>query len=263
MTDIVILLAGAGLMYLVCERWMQYKPLQNLFDFRFFLFREELMESVVCGIYLRKVIQLWHMILWYCEGGRSSDLCFFSTFDFGQRPLRLLERWPSGHLSSVLGQSSGLLTFSRVSLVPQAVKNLPEIRQTQVRSLGQEDPLEKGMATHSSMLAWRIPWSLMGYSSRGHKESNTTAQLTLWVTYQVWLMLLDFLCYMIKVICLHYRETAPFHDRKNWPRPWPNSPCLAPTVCRLLTDLTSHSKASFLPQALGILPKGCFQHSLR
>ena len=39
------------------------------------------------------------------------------------------------------------------------VKNLPAIQETWVRSLGQEDPLEKGMATHSSILAWRIPWT--------------------------------------------------------------------------------------------------------
>ena len=38
------------------------------------------------------------------------------------------------------------------------VKNLPEMWETQVRSLGWEDPLEKGMATHSSILAWKIPW---------------------------------------------------------------------------------------------------------
>jgi len=39
------------------------------------------------------------------------------------------------------------------------VKNLPEIRETWVQALGWEDPLEKGMATHSSILAWRIPWT--------------------------------------------------------------------------------------------------------
>ena len=44
-------------------------------------------------------------------------------------------------------------------LVAQMVKNLPTIQETQVGSLGQEDPLEKGMATHSSILAWRIPWT--------------------------------------------------------------------------------------------------------
>ena len=41
----------------------------------------------------------------------------------------------------------------------QMVKNLPAMQETQVRSLGQEDPLEKGMAIHSSILAWRIPWT--------------------------------------------------------------------------------------------------------
>ena len=39
------------------------------------------------------------------------------------------------------------------------VKNLPAMRAVQVQSLGQEDPLEKGMAAHSSILAWRIPWT--------------------------------------------------------------------------------------------------------
>ena len=44
------------------------------------------------------------------------------------------------------------------SLVAQLVKNLPAMRETWVQSLGWEDPLEKGMATHSSILTWRIPW---------------------------------------------------------------------------------------------------------
>ena len=41
----------------------------------------------------------------------------------------------------------------------QTVKNLPTVKETQVQSLSREDPLEKGMATHSSILAWRIPWT--------------------------------------------------------------------------------------------------------
>ena len=41
----------------------------------------------------------------------------------------------------------------------QMVKNLPAVQENWVQSLGQEDPLEKGMATHSSILAWRIPWT--------------------------------------------------------------------------------------------------------
>ena len=47
----------------------------------------------------------------------------------------------------------------RASLVAQMVKNLLAMQETQVRSLGLEDPLEKKMATHSSILAWRIPWT--------------------------------------------------------------------------------------------------------
>ena len=48
---------------------------------------------------------------------------------------------------------------ARASLVAQLVKNPPTMRETWVRSLGGEDPLEKGKATHSSILAWRIPWT--------------------------------------------------------------------------------------------------------
>ena len=44
-------------------------------------------------------------------------------------------------------------------LMAQMVKNLPTMWETQVQSLGREDPLEKGVATHSSILAWRIPWT--------------------------------------------------------------------------------------------------------
>ena len=50
------------------------------------------------------------------------------------------------------------MLFSWASLVAQTVKHLPVMRKTQVRSLGWEDLLEKEMATHSSILAWRIPW---------------------------------------------------------------------------------------------------------
>ena len=49
--------------------------------------------------------------------------------------------------------------MNRASLLAQMVKNLPAMQETKVQSLGQEDLLEKGMATHSSILAWRIPWT--------------------------------------------------------------------------------------------------------
>ena len=48
----------------------------------------------------------------------------------------------------------------RASLIAQLVKNLPAMQETLVQFLGWEDPLEKGKATHSSILAWRIPWTV-------------------------------------------------------------------------------------------------------
>ena len=65
---------------------------------------------------------------------------------------------------SELGRSSGEgigypLQYSWASLAAQMVKNLPALQKTWVRSLDWEDPLEEGMTTHSSILAWRIPWT--------------------------------------------------------------------------------------------------------
>ena len=47
----------------------------------------------------------------------------------------------------------------KLYVVAQMIKNLPAMQEMQVQSLGQENPLEKGMAMHSSILAWRIPWT--------------------------------------------------------------------------------------------------------
>ena len=62
------------------------------------------------------------------------------------------------------------------SLIAQLAKNLLGMRETRVRSLGQEDPLEKGMATHSSSLAWEISWTEepVRLQSMGSKELDTT-----------------------------------------------------------------------------------------
>ena len=56
-------------------------------------------------------------------------------------------------------RSSNTFSIYMTSLVAQMVKSLPAMQETQVQSLGWEDPLEKGMPTHSSILAWRIPWT--------------------------------------------------------------------------------------------------------
>ena len=61
-----------------------------------------------------------------------------------------------------------LLVIGRASLVAQMVKNPPAMRETWVRSLGREDPLKEGMATHSSILAWRIPTDRGGWQATVH-----------------------------------------------------------------------------------------------
>ena len=66
------------------------------------------------------------------------------------------------------------------SLMAQKVKNLPAMKKTWVRSLGWEDPMEKEMAAHSSILAWRIPWTEEPgglYSPWGHVEQDTTGDI--------------------------------------------------------------------------------------
>ena len=54
---------------------------------------------------------------------------------------------------------NSVLSHAWASLLAQMVKNLPAMQETWIQSLGHEDPLEKGMVTHSSTLAWRIPWT--------------------------------------------------------------------------------------------------------
>ena len=77
-------------------------------------------------------------------------------------------------------QRASLIAFLRAQLG----KNLPAMQETWVRFLGQEDLLEKGMATYSSILAWRIPWTEKpgGQHYMGHKESDMTERLTLFCT---------------------------------------------------------------------------------
>ena len=79
----------------------------------------------------------------------------------------------------------------------QLVKNPPAMWETRVRSLGWEDPLEKGKATHSSILAWRIPWTML---PRGRKESDTTERLSL-----------PFTSYEYTTLCLSILLLSCFH----------------------------------------------------
>ena len=73
-------------------------------------------------------------------------------------------------------------TTLRASLISQLLKNLPAMRETWIQSLGWEDLLEKGIATHSSFLAWKIPWAIksMGSQRVRHKWETFTSHTTLW-----------------------------------------------------------------------------------
>ena len=77
------------------------------------------------------------------------------------------------------------LQYSWASLVAQRVKNPPTMREMWVRSLGWEDPLEEGMATYSSILAWKIP---MDREAWGCKELGTTERVTQYRLRQEWLL---------------------------------------------------------------------------
>jgi len=70
------------------------------------------------------------------------------------------------------------LQYSWASLVAQLVKNPPAMRETWVWSLGWEDPLEKGKATHTSILAWRIPWTLQSMGSQRVRQDWMTFTFT-------------------------------------------------------------------------------------
>ena len=80
--------------------------------------------------------------------------------------------------SGIQGQFA-LALPGRASLVAQRLKRLPAMRETRVRSLGWEDPLEKEMATHCNILAWEILWTQEpgGLQATGRRESDTTERL--------------------------------------------------------------------------------------
>ena len=82
---------------------------------------------------------------------------------------------PSGLTDSSLDGWNRWWQWHPCLLIQQMVKNLPAMQETWVQSLGWEDPLEKGMATHSSILAWRIPWT--------QEPSSLQSMESQWVRY--------------------------------------------------------------------------------
>ena len=104
------------------------------------------------------------------------------------------KNWSSEMGNRWYGICKKRLWFILGPLVVQTVKNLPAVRETLVRSLGPEDPLENAMATHSSILAWRIPWTeepggpqTMGSQRVGHAWATNTFTCSLsWSWDKAW-----------------------------------------------------------------------------
>ena len=120
----------------------------------------------------------WFVMRHYCE---NSKLAGFPESSVGKE-----STCNAGDTSSIpgSGRSAGKgrgypLQYSWTFLVAQLVKNLPAMWETWVWSLGWKDPLEKGKATHSVILAWRIPWSPWGHRVRHNWATYfTSLQLT-------------------------------------------------------------------------------------
>ena len=83
-----------------------------------------------------------------------------------------------GFAEEILKTLAGSYQITRASLVAQMVKNLPEMQETWVRSLGWEDPLEEGMATHSSILACRIPMDRGAWQVTVHRVTKCQTRLS-------------------------------------------------------------------------------------
>ena len=108
-----------------------------------------------------------------------------------------MDRWTNGRQTgrSLTWHSFLLLFWMLASLVAQTVRNPPAMQAIWVRTLGQEDPLEKGMAFHSSILAWRIPWTeehrLQPMRSHRIGHSWATNTHTFWMYFPQYLLKID------------------------------------------------------------------------
>ena len=137
-----------------------------IYIFFFFTFFSLKGYYYIIGIILYYII-LYYIILYYIKGTEYSSLCY--TID------------PCWLSTTFLTLKFDLTWYTHGWFFPNssAVKSLPAKQETQIRSLGTENPLGKGMATHSSILAWRIPWAeepgglpSIGSQRVGHDWSN-------------------------------------------------------------------------------------------
>ena len=152
------------------------------------------LSPLKCLCHAYNVSQVSSLPIWHATSPMSPELCknhFYPPLATDRRKVDIrydIRKANPSCLQTPLtpdllrGVHFGLLTFIQcgASLVAQMVKNLPAMLENWVWSLGQEDPLEKGMASHTIILAWEIPWTEEpGELQSMGPESDMTEQLTL------------------------------------------------------------------------------------
>ena len=119
---------------------------------------------------IQSFLLLWHLIIFSLLVYTDCQIFFLNhklVRKGSLQPLWLREQ----DIRSVQNSNFSAVS-SQASLVAQLVKNLPAMQETWFQSLGWEDPLEKGKVTHSSILAWRIPWMVYSMGSQSQTQMN-------------------------------------------------------------------------------------------
>ena len=133
--------------------------------------------------------RLYNKMLYLTYPSHNPVCYIYSCIIYEQlSPMAAKDYLSTGYCNVSPGEVIGYpLHNSWASLLPQTVKNLPVMCETWVQSLSREDLLKEEMATHSSILAWKIhrQRSLEDYSLWGCKESDTTEQLTLSLSHEM------------------------------------------------------------------------------
>ena len=151
-----------------------------MLDFNLSRFKCKCKQCCIC----KHVLHVCAYTQTYRKEWNCRHILHIETYPFSKNYLQSIQRrnytLQKYYLSSVSVNSIWPIT-QWSSLVAQKVKNLPAMQETRVQSLGGEEPLEEGMATHSRALAWRIPWKEVPGRATVHggcRESDTTEQLT-------------------------------------------------------------------------------------
>ena len=150
--------------------WLQYTVLLWILECMYLLKLEFCLEICLGVGSLHHCLMFFPLLDWSYTGFPDISVGKETTCNAGDPSSIPGSGWSPGEGISYL------LQYSWASLVAQLLKNLPATWETWVQSLGWEDPLEKGMVTHSSILAWRIQWTVYPW---GCRKSGMTEQLSL------------------------------------------------------------------------------------